>query len=816
MTPKTYQSLRNELIGLLKKAAALDAVREETRNTLLRICKKTMENQFEIVLAGEFQGGKSTTFNTLCDGRELSPAGSGIKTSGCIVSARNISAPDEPEKALIRWRSSADLIAGFSDLLLPHLQSLLSERFGKVSASELGRVINLERKADRGLVAKATAQEWQIWEKNKAGYDPEQKGTLDILRAATLVTHHYADEYLHELRQRDEFSLEAARKMMAFPKDWEERWMNKNPARFPVREVLFTFIRNIRLRLRSDNLGRLGCVLTDCPGLFASRWDTDTARRAMFSADAILYLFDGSRTMKLSDLRALQFVRQNGMEYKLFYGCNMRSHTLEESRRILSSTVTLLKNHGFRAEENEFALFHALLALHSVQGQRLITGTLDKFTEQRLGESREDAGERLARTISRQLFILDMNADYRGMDAVSLESARKASGLDQLMEMVEKTVIRKKAKAVLIDNGSQMAANSLLEAEGALRTRENTALKKEREFLQNVELAERSLRKFESDCYYILRRMEDESPDYMLANNIWDRLERRKEDLSRKTTERIYKEVVSSFSISLFMERKFKDKLIGIIKEEIDDMFAEVIHSWTAEIKDGKNVIYNAQIVRRITTTSRELKEIWEKSGLPEMNLLAGITLPEFSGNLELDNARIFQELEKGQLFDDVRYNAILATGGLTGAFTAASGILVAVFVLISRLFWVRIVTVVGLLVNIILMFLTRGMVEKSMKEEIQQRLSPTIDTLFYEVREDVKKEFQGFSASIRELYTHVFSAAVNRPQQIFEERKAGAEADFKKSREDRQAIAREAKRIREESIRPLRVSLQEFVSRMD
>jgi len=435
---------------------------------------------------------------------------------------------------LISWRSSADLIAGFSDLLLPHLQSLLPERFGKVSASELGRVINLERKADRRLVAKAADQEWQVWEKNKAGYDPEQKGTLDILRAATLVTHYYADELLNQLRQRDEFSLEEVRKMMVFPKDWEERWMNKDPAGFGIREVLFTFIHNIRLRLRSDNLGRLGCVLTDCPGLFASRWDTDAARRAMFSADAILYLFDGSRTMKLSDLRALQFVRQNGMEYKLFYGCNMRSHTLEESRRILRSTVTLLKNNGFQVREDEFALFHALLALHSVQGQRLITGALDKFTEKRLGESREDAGKRLGRTISQQLSILDMNEDYRGLDASSLESAREVSGLDQLMEMVEKTVVRKKARAVLIDNGSQMAANCLLEAEGALRTREETAFKKEKEFRQNVELAERSLRKFESDCFYILRRMEDEGPDYMLANDIWDRLERRRDDLCGK------------------------------------------------------------------------------------------------------------------------------------------------------------------------------------------------------------------------------------------------------------------------------------------
>ncbi len=191
------------------------------------------------------------------------------------------------------------------------------------------------------------------------------------------------------------------------------------------------------------------------------------------------------------------------------------------------------------------------------------------------------------------------------------------------------------------------------------------------------------------------------------------------------------------------------------------------------------------------------------------------MTIPEFSGDMELDNARIFQELEKGPEFDNVRYNAMLSAGGLTGIFTATSGILLAVFVLITRFFWVRIVTVVGFLINVILMFLTRGMVEKSLREEIRQKLSSAFKTLFYEIREETKKEFQAFSGDIRTLYRHLFSSAIDKPRHVFETRRTRALADFKKGREERVALAGEARRIREEQIQPLRISLQEFVSQV-
>lgn len=785
MLPKDYELLRNELIDLLKQSVALPSVNGETRDILSQICRKTLENQFEIVLAGEFQGGKSTTFNAICDGRDLSPRGSGIKTSGCIVSAQNLSDPGEPEKAVAEWRSSAELIAGFSDLLLPHLQNFVPARFYGISAPELIRVLNLESAEDRRLTAQAAEQEWQIWKKNKAAYDPEQKGHLDILRFATLAAHYYADNTLIRLRHQREFNVEDIGKMIVFPQDWEERWLDMSAARFKLEEILFIFIRNIRLRLHSENLSRLGCVITDCPGLFASRWDTEVARRAMFNADAILYLLDGAKTVKLSDLRALQFIRQNGMEYKLFYGCNIRGHSLSESRRIAQSSMTLLKNNGFLIDDDEFILFHALLALLSI---------------------RQAHQSSILKSVRKQLAILDLEEDI---------DARQASGLDTLTEMVEKTVIRKKARSILIDNGSQMAANCLLEAEGTLKSRENLAVKKEKEFRVQVDMTERELKKFRYDCTQIIERLDEESPDYKLAEDIWSRLEDRKEALRNKAADRIYNDILKFREIPtfLFNQKKLKEKIITIIREEMNDSFQEAIHSWLAEIKDGNNKIYNAQIANRVKSVGRDLRDIWKHSALTDTNLLSGITIPEFSGNLELDNEIIFREMEKTRIFDQVHHNAIFTAGGLTGLFTASSGILVAIFLMISRMVWMVVASVAVILINIIIIFMTRGMMESALKKEIRENLFPAFTTLFLEIRDDVKKEFREFSRNIRELYKAGFLAVIDKPQQIFEQRKLQAEHDFKKSQSEREAIAQEAKHIREDQIQPLRIRLQNFVS---
>ena len=87
--------------------------------------RKLLEDRFSIVLLADMKAGKSTIFNAVaCGGRELSPLGTVIRTSGCEVRAQNLADENEVERAEIVWRTSEGLIRGFDDLLLPRLREL--------------------------------------------------------------------------------------------------------------------------------------------------------------------------------------------------------------------------------------------------------------------------------------------------------------------------------------------------------------------------------------------------------------------------------------------------------------------------------------------------------------------------------------------------------------------------------------------------------------------------------------------------------------------------------------------------------------------
>ncbi len=810
MTPLEYEKARNELIELLEEAAGLDSLSPTARDTIDRLRKKALEDQFHIVLAGEFQGGKSTTFNALCDGRHLSPVGSGIKTSGCVVSAANIAEDGEPESATVVWRSEGELVDGFSEVLLPRLQELAPARFGDTDPSQLRDRLNPDDEHDRKLIADAIKSQWRVLEKNGSA---RGVANLDALRCAGIVAHFHDHPLLRQLREKKQFGPDEIGRMIVFPDDWEQRWLEKNPGAFDVREVLFVFIRGVEVRIHSPNLGRLGCVLVDCPGLFAGRWDTEIARKAMIDADAILYLFDGSRALKQSDLDTLSFIRKNGMEYKLFYGCNVRGLSWQNGLRVFSFSMEGLRERGYAAGDNECVMFHALLALRAAQARRFIDG-LPLFEGQ--GDAPFQQVEKiLYDDISRCLSILGESENFRRLDKESVEAARKTAGLNQLMNLVEETAIGKKARSILIDNGSRIGVECLLEVEANLRSRELSAFRKESEFQRHSTEAENELGKFESNCKTIIAKLEDRTPDDLLADDFWDRLTSKKRQLCEKSAERIYREVLNLKNVpALLIGKERLNRLISsVVKSDLDESLREAAGGWSAEVRDGKNPVYNRFVAGLIRSVNRELKSAWDRSSLSDMELTSGISIPEFSGDLQFDDARIFRELADSQVLENIRSHAFLAAGSLTGVFTATSGVFVAIFALATRIFWVVIASAAVIVVNLLLLLLTRGLTEKTLKEEIRLKLSPAYDALFGQMETEVKEKFREFPACVREIYREAFLAASGKPRKIYQARKAQVEADLARSREERKQIAEHARKIRQTRIEPLRVRLDRFAS---
>jgi hypothetical protein len=212
MNADTYQEYRGRLVAILERCA--DLMDKETlpgwpeaAQQLQNMRRKLVEDQFAIVLLAEMQGGKSTIFDAVaCDGRELSPLGSMLRTSGCEVRAQNLADDEKQEYAEVAWRTPEELIAGFDNLLRPRFSELAPERFD--GENSIADRLELDQLADRELLRQAAERERDRWNEDRTRYDPQMNGYMDVFRFALLVAAFFDHEEVKTLRQRSRFKLD--------------------------------------------------------------------------------------------------------------------------------------------------------------------------------------------------------------------------------------------------------------------------------------------------------------------------------------------------------------------------------------------------------------------------------------------------------------------------------------------------------------------------------------------------------------------------------------------------------------------------------
>jgi hypothetical protein len=372
-------------------------------------------------------------------------------------------------------------------------------------------------------------------------------------------------------------------------------------------------------------------------------------------------------------------------------------------------------------------------------------------------------------------------------------------------------VVARKARTVLLDNGARAALTRLTEAEGALTAREAAVLRKGNAVRDQIADVEAELRKFRMDASGIINRLDDSGADFALAEEGWSRIDAEREGLIRRTLARVHKEVLGRPGLALLARKKFEARIAAIVKEEVDAVFTDALTAWAAEVREGRSAVYQEQIGRRVRSVSRDLARLWERSGLSGHGLLTGASAPNFSGELLLDAEAVSRELDTAGALEDVRYTALVAAGGISGIMTATSGVLAGVYMLLTRLLWVKIATAVAFLINLALMALTKGMMERHIRAEIENQLRPALERLFLDIRADVAEELRTFSARIRELYIDLFLTAMERPGRLFEVRRRRAEADLERSEEERTEVAETVRDLRQNRLRPLQVRFSAF-----
>lgn len=610
-----YIAYRDRLVSFLDEflAKGIDVNGEHSRN-LSAIRKRLHEDQFEIALIGEFQGGKSTTFNLLCDGREISPRGlngGGIKTSAAVISAQNID-DDETRDGLnewaeICWLSKEEMKRRIMNVLAP---------YAEVNAD---RQEIVSEEPDFPLEEMKELLE-NVWSKNPQGDE------LELLRIATLQFRLLYNSNLERLTFRKIVAVNEFQSLVRFPQNWEARWAGKLDADFTEEECLFSIVDRVNVHIHSESLARIGCKITDCPGLFVSRWDTERAEAVMCHSNAIWYLLNGSKQIGNSDKKALQRIKDFKLMDKCFFSVNRRK-SRASSEAILKEDAAMLEALDFHPEH--IFMYDAFLAFRTAQITLAHKGMSERDLECLAEESRgknilsdvlndlktnpAKCEQALKKMIQKHLLTQDEDGladELEELEAVSSEfreSLLCESGINDILSAIEKLIITQRARSILITNGSQECIRVLKHLQANFKQKEKATTETLEQAQKEAESARMRLKDF---CIEFERRFEflsQKELDHALARDFYDSREKdivsQIDTKAREICKKTWDEWHIFDDVNRIATRRIQDEFLQLMRKEVKN-YAQNLQT---------NKLFKATILTPFAKAKDEMSIKWSE-----------------------------------------------------------------------------------------------------------------------------------------------------------------------------------------------------------
>ncbi len=854
-----YSEKRDELICIMDDLLKIEDIPENRITEFKRIRKKCLENQFNIVLIGEFQGGKSTTFNAFCGGREISPRGAMIKTSACPITAINISDPDVEEFAIVQWKTDTELLTNIQWLLNKYISP---EDVGFPSDSddvfEPYRYLDLSNSTHIELIKKAIKEEWSVMNNDPIGYNNE----IDMCRVADIILTFYNNPVVKEIKEKNLIDIEGAKRTMCsvenvsriavFPENWEGK-SSQGPDAFDVSEVLFAFVGNIDCYIHCKNLERLGCSVTDCPGLFTSAWDTQVAFNMMPRADAVIYLLGGAKQMTDGDKRALSYIKNlETIESKLFFTINTRAGD-KVIKNIIETDKKIIESLGF--ENVNIHLLNSQLFFLGEFGKAYLENRLDEFSKNRfitvsskldIDESNQE--ECWVANVNDALFSIKKHKDIdvEQLAGEEVEMVIQTSNNRHVFDEIDKFIIDKKAYSILIQCGANVVIKSLSEMETELTRQENDLLKDlatcEAEFVS----AQQALDKFQNEAKKIIADAFPPEIVSFITSRAYDKIIRNEKTLVRltiKSSQELVpvlgakcKAIAAQLRLfeTLHMSKRseqLSSKLRAIIEPVVRGVLERElggnITEWVTAVVKGEDKDYKAQIIPHLEELRRKLNEKWH-SCVQQDTSIEVFKLSAPSENIE-EMTKVTGKINvKGEHV--IGEAADIAVKSLINEIVAQ---LVAVvlttitMVVLDGLVTGGIATIVSAIVYVIswamafLLGAPKSNKDAQTREDLNKGEKRLYDAIFpimtQELNKDdtiaaIKKGLSELPNNIIQQYKDYYFQQLDDQQKALKENIRKRRDNKQQSLDKQQENAQKAKRLREKHIEPMRRRIESFV----
>lgn len=300
---------------------------EKHTATICRVAENCKNGKFLALFLGEFQTGKSTTIDALCDGRHISAIGDGIATSAVLIMVSY----GKIESLHIDWRAKEQFMPIF-------------ERIKRVMPEYDWVSFDLEKRDERIKLANAIGQIRQRENKLVKG-QTLKKDDVKFLMLCDLILAFYGTEDLLA-KKASLTSISKISDITRFPRNGEAKWIKEGVKGFTIDEAIFVFIDSVSCTTPSETLKKLNCTIIDSPGLFNSAYDTMVTESAMIAAHAIIYVLPYDKAIRREDCSSLYTIKDSypDVHKKLFLVNNVSS--LKENAFVESNRAFIKAQFG--------------------------------------------------------------------------------------------------------------------------------------------------------------------------------------------------------------------------------------------------------------------------------------------------------------------------------------------------------------------------------------------------------------------------------------------------------------------------------------
>lgn len=288
----------------------------ERLNVFLReIQDNLLDDRYKILLMAKYQSGKTTTLKAFCGGMDIGVTGKGDATTAVPSEVKY----SNEERIDVIWKTKEEVREIFSlENYMPELKD-----------------IDLDDQAIREeMLRKIEDIRTQENYRNNNAIEASRYYAL-----CSFVLKYWGTPELDRIRE-NMLTKQDVLKYSTFPQfptkeKWYQVWETRGMESFPMEKCIFVFMKKISISLPFKTLEMMNGLIVDCPGLFASAYDTKVTEDLMRTAEAILFIISQGSTIGEDESEiyiALKKLKERYSDYesKLFIADN-KSFLIGES-----------------------------------------------------------------------------------------------------------------------------------------------------------------------------------------------------------------------------------------------------------------------------------------------------------------------------------------------------------------------------------------------------------------------------------------------------------------------------------------------------